>query len=58
MQGYLPDFQLIGMVVPAVPPFSIQKLMSAASSGRTSPTRIVLLVPSVMWLIPVIWPVR
>ena len=45
--GTVFEFQLIGMVVPAVPPFSFQKLLSVVWTGRTSPTMIVLLVPSV-----------
>src|SRR4051812_30931365 len=45
--GTVLEFQLMGMVVPAVPPFSFQKLLSAAWIGRTSPARIELLVPSV-----------
>src|SRR4051794_38567307 len=45
--GTVLEFQLIGIVVPAVPPFSFQKLLSIVWTGRTSPTRIVLLVPSV-----------
>src|SRR4051812_48148816 len=41
------EFQLIGTVVPWIPPFWNQKLLSAARLGRTSPTTIELLVPSV-----------
>src|SRR5262245_6189473 len=41
------ELKLIGIVVPAVPPFSFQKLLSIVCTGRTSPTMIVLLVPSV-----------
>src|SRR4051794_25918268 len=40
-------FQPSGTVRPARPPFWNQKLLSAARLGITSPTRIVLLVPSV-----------
>ena len=36
-----------GTVVPAYDPLNIQKLLSAALLGNTSPTMIVLLVPSV-----------
>ena len=32
--GIVLEFQLMGMVVPAVPPFSFQKLLSAACDGN------------------------
>src|SRR5262245_35650499 len=41
------EFQLIGMVIPWIPPFWNQKLLSAARDGNTSPARTVLLVPSI-----------
>src|SRR6516165_6265868 len=45
--GTVLEFQLMGIVTPAVPPFSFQKLLSIVCTGRTSPTITVLLVPSV-----------
>src|SRR4029077_10434043 len=45
-----------GTVVPAYPPFCIQKLLSAALLGNTSPTMIELLVPSVtLAILGVFW---
>src|SRR5579859_6360393 len=46
--GKVFEFQLGGTVMPWMPPFWNQKLLSAARLGRTSPTVTVLLVPSVM----------
>src|SRR4051794_29787787 len=47
LAGTVFEFQLMGIVVPTVPPFSFQKLLSIVCTGRTSPTMMVLLVPSV-----------
>ncbi len=48
-----------GTVVPAYDPLNIQKLLSAALLGSTSPTMIVLLVPSVMAaMLGGFWPPR
>src|SRR5262245_32034511 len=55
--GNVLELKLMGMVVPAVPPFSFQKLLSAAWTGRTSPSMIELLVPSVTLAIFTDWSV-
>src|SRR5262245_45424615 len=41
------ESQPIGTVVPALAPFDPQKLMLASAMGKTSPSKIELLVPSV-----------
>src|SRR6516165_711315 len=55
--GKVFECQQSGTVVPAVPPLVIQKLLSAAREGSTSPTIRVLLVPSVTLASPTVWTV-
>jgi hypothetical protein len=47
LAGHVLEFHPKGIVVPAVAPFPFQKLLFASWIGKTSPTKMELLVPSV-----------